>query len=150
MRAQFQILVLPFLIKENTPYYAVFKRRKGNYWQFIAGGGEDDESIINAAKRESEEEAGIDINPDKFIMLDTVNSVPRTYFKDHENNKDIYVIPEYAFAVQISNDELTISGEHTEYRWMEYSEAYEHLKYDGNRTALWELNEKIKDRVIKV
>ena len=59
---------------------------------------------------------------------------------------DIYVIPEYAFAVEIiSNDNIQLSNEHKEYKWVEYDEAMKKLKYDSNKTALWELNERIKN-----
>lgn len=37
-----------------------------------------------------------------------------------------------------------LSSEHKEYRWVEYDEAMRLLKYDSNKTALWELNERLK------
>jgi hypothetical protein len=38
MRAAFQVLVIPYKITDNIPYYAVFKRSDAEYRQFVAGG----------------------------------------------------------------------------------------------------------------
>jgi dATP pyrophosphohydrolase len=146
MRAAFQVLVIPYKITDSIPYYAVFKRSDAGYWQFVAGGGEGNETIPEAAQRELMEEAGIKAKD--IIQLDTVSSVPKTYFKSHADSKDIYIIPEYCFAVKLTGEEIKLSGEHTEYNWEKYNTVMDMLKYDGNRTALWELDEKIRDGVI--
>ena len=52
MRKPYQVLVLPFTITDNKLYVYIFKRSNGNWWQFIAGGGEDEESIAETAIRE--------------------------------------------------------------------------------------------------
>ena len=54
------------------------------------------------------------------------------------------VIPEYSFAVMIDNTILNLSHEHTEYDWVDYEIAIKRLRYDSNKTALWELDNKIK------
>ena len=41
------------------------------------------------------------------------------------------------------NVEITISHEHTEYQWLEFGSATKILKYDNNRNALWELDERL-------
>ena len=61
MRAPFQVLVIPYKIINNEILYGIFLRSDMKVWQTISGGGEDDESPIEAAKREANEEAGIDI-----------------------------------------------------------------------------------------
>ena len=40
--------------------------------------------------------------------------------------------------------EIKLSDEHPEYRWLKYDEAHKMLKWDSDRTALWELNERLK------
>ena len=57
MRSPFQILVIPFKKNINQIKVAIFKRKNSLNWQFIAGGGEDNETPLEAAKRESHEEA---------------------------------------------------------------------------------------------
>jgi len=54
------------------------------------------------------------------------------------------VIPEYTFAVRMDTTILELSQEHTEYEWVDYKTALKRLRYDSNKTALWELDSKIK------
>lgn len=58
--------------------------------------------------------------------------------------EDCLVIPEYSFAVMIDSTILNLSHEHTEYEWVDYETAMKRLRYDSNKTALWELDNKIK------
>ena len=77
-RAPFQVLVLPYRITpDNAVLYALFKREPstGSYWQGIAGGGENGESPLEAAKRETLEEAGIDPG-NKYTKLDSYAMIP--------------------------------------------------------------------------
>ena len=62
---------------------------------------------------------------------------------------NVYVIPEYSFAIEIKDEDsdIQLSNEHKEYKWVEYDEALKELKYDSNKTALWELNEKLNKRI---
>ena len=54
------------------------------------------------------------------------------------------VFPEYTFAVRMDTTILELSQEHTEYEWVDYKTALKKLSYDSNKTALWELDSKIK------
>jgi len=143
MRAEFQVLVIPFIRNENEgTKYLVFKRTDNSNWQFIAGGGEDSEIPLEAAKRETREEANIIAS--EFYFLKTISMIPITEFRGHKSKKGLYVIPEYCFAVEMKNAVINISMEHTDYKLATYTEATSLLRYDGNKTALWELNERIK------
>jgi dihydroneopterin triphosphate diphosphatase len=143
-RAPFQILVLPFRRCPNgSVQFAVFHCTDGGFWQGIAGGGEDSETPLDAAKREAAEEAGIPATADWFALR-SMSSVPVYYFHGNEHwPENQYVVPEYAFAVACSEAELALSREHTEYRWVSYEEALSLLRYDSNKTALWELQQRI-------
>lgn len=46
--------------------------------------------------------------------------------------------------VCVTEEMLVMSSEHKEYKWVSYSEAFEMLKYDSNRTALWELKTRLQ------
>jgi dATP pyrophosphohydrolase len=146
-RAPFQILVYPFRKTENGKFeYALLKRSDGGYWQAIAGGGEGEETLLEAARRETREESGI-LSTSEFMQLDTVESVPVTEFKDsHLWGDDVYVIPQVCFGVAAQDARIVISHEHTEWGWFPYEEARKLLKYDGNKTALWELDKRLKGR----
>jgi len=144
-RAPFQVLVYPYRKTTNGKFeYALLKREDEGYWQGIAGGGEDEEYPLETARREAFEEAGISPESD-FIQLDTMEFVPVTEFRDsHLWGEDVYVIPQYCFGVIAQNLQITISHEHTEYKWFNYEEARQAIKYDGNKTALWELEKRLK------
>ena len=59
-RAPYQVLVLPYRRTNAGEFeYALFQRANEGFWQFIAGGGEDDETPLQAARRETWEEARI-------------------------------------------------------------------------------------------
>ncbi len=143
MRALFQILVIPFRYKEAQTEYAILKRSDANYWQFVAGGGENVETPLEAAQRESQEETGV---TGEIIELDSMATIPKNCFVAAESwGQDVYVIPEYCFALDVGDSVIRLSGEHTELRWVSYEEAYSLLKWDSNRNALWELNERLKE-----
>ena len=144
MRAPFQILVLPFRKTSSSLEYAILRRSDAKYWQFVAGGGEDEEKPFEAAKRETEEEIGIS-SDDNFVALDSQNTVPKNNFAAASLwDPELYVIPEYCFAVDVENKEITLSCEHTEIQWVDYDTAQKKLQWDSNKNALWELNERLK------
>ena len=55
-----------------------------------------------------------------------------------------YVIPQHYFACDGETLTPTLSAEHTEWRWADEREAMQILRYDGNRTALFELAERLR------
>ena len=141
-RAPFQVHVIPFRKKENFEY-AIFRRADAGYWQGIAGGGEDNESPIEAAKRETSEEANIPAS-ETYFLLKTISSEPVYHFTARNlwpNNQ--YVIPGYYFAVEASNIEIALSYEHLEYKWVNYDDGRKLLNWEDDKTALWELNERL-------
>lgn len=145
MRAPIQVLVIPYKIENDIPLFCVFRRSDAGWWQFIAGGGEDDETPLEAAQRETFEEAGI--NADRLYKLTSIFYVPANCILErHRKNwpVDTYVLPEYCFAFQTDN-EIKISQEHTEYKWLPYDEASKQLHWETDRTALFELNCRIKN-----
>lgn len=144
MRAPFQVLIIPYRRSSRGIEYAVLKRADLGWWQFVSGGGEGAETPLQAAERETAEELGITATG-RLSRLDTVSSVPKTAFSFPEVwSRETYVLPEYCFAVDVGGEEVHISSEHTGIRWVLYEEARELLEWDGNRTALWELRERLE------
>src|SRR5213596_768725 len=113
-RAAFQVLVIPYRTMENgEPRYLVYKRSDLDVWQWIAGGGEDEEKPEQTARREAREEANISENA-RLIRLDSIASIPATDFADHHLwGTQVYVIPEYSFGVEVKDEEVYLSSEHS-------------------------------------
>ena len=46
---------------------------------------------------------------------------------------------------EIGNNQIKLSNERETMQWCNYEEAMSKLEYDSNKTALWELNERLKN-----
>lgn len=151
-RAPYQVLILPYCIVDvmhSQIEYALFKRKDMDVWQCIAGGGEIGETPLETAKRETLEEIGIPIN-DQFIQLDSKATIPVEYVVGTFLwGNETYVIPEYCFGVDLREEKIIISKEHTEFTWVCFEKAIELLEWDSNKNALWELNKRILCQGIK-
>ena len=140
MRAPFQVLVFPFRKALRGIEYAAFHRADmPGVWQAIAGGGEGGESPLEAAAREANEEAGIPAHLE-FVRLDSCSTVPVEWTAGFLWGPGTLVIPEHAFGVDVAGLAIEIGIEHVDYRWGEYTAIADLLKWDSNRSALWELN----------
>jgi dATP pyrophosphohydrolase len=145
-RAPLQVLVLPFRRRaDGGTEYAVFRRAdQVDAWQGLAGGAEQGESAEQAARREMSEESRIPGGA-LLIPLDATASVPAVHFAESKKwRPDVYVVTERAFGVRVPDGHtITLSAEHSEYRWLSYDAAARLLTWDSNKIALWELNERL-------
>lgn len=133
-------------MNDGSIEYALLKRIDDGLWQAITGGGEDQETPLEAARRETREESGVPPTS-PFLQLDTIESVPVSEFRNSAIwGEDIYVIPQYCFGVMVEDFEIAISPEHTEYKWVPYEEARQLLNFTGEKTALWELDKKVRGK----
>lgn len=140
MHELYQILSIPYRIVDGTPWFCAFRRTDSDYWQFIAGGGENGETPIEAAKRETAEETGVETT--NLQQLKCIAYVPAEVITESRRqhwDKNIYVIPEYSFAFECDSEPL-LSNEHNEYKWLAYDEARKLLKWDSNKVAMYEVN----------
>lgn len=144
-RAPFQVVVLPFRLRPGRGVeYAVFRRSDDGRWQGIAGGGEDAETPDQAARREAWEEARIPAAI-PILRLQAMGAVPVACFSDRDHwPADLTVVPEYAYGADAGDSDLVLSDEHTESRWADYRAAHDLLHYQSNRTALSELDERLR------
>lgn len=144
MRQPYQTLVFPYKRDGNEFKYAIFLRKDFNIWQAISGGGEEGEKILETAKRECFEEAQIDPNSE-YMELDSMCTIPVVKVrKGFFWGDDVFVVKEHSFGVNVEGQELILGDEHNEIKWASYEEAKELLKFDSNKNALWELNERLK------
>lgn len=148
MRAPFQVLIIPYKIIDKEIFYGVFLRKKQKIWQFVSGGGEDSELPIETVIRELREETAISVKKENIIQLETKSTIPVVSVTGEFTwGEDVFVVPEHTFAVNINDYDIKLSNEHKEVIWVKYDEAISNLKFDSNKTALWELNEKMKRKI---
>lgn len=144
MRQPYETLIFPYKKEKNEIQFAIFLRKDMKFWQGICGGGEEGETILETAKRETYEETGIK-NNSYFMQLDTITTIPVVSITGKFTwGDDVFLVKEYCFGVDATGQEIKLSKEHIEFRWLNYEEAKQLLKYDSDKTALWELNERLK------
>lgn len=144
-RAPLQVLIFPYRRAAAGGFeYAIFRRSDGDYWQGLAGGAEAGESSEQAARREMMEEAGIPPGA-PLLALDSMATVPAFHFSERRSwGPDVYVVPERAFGVLLAEGQtIVLSREHADYRWVSCEDGMRALRWDSNKTALWELNERL-------
>lgn len=149
-RAAFQVLVLPYRSDRADGFvYALFRREDASYWQGVAGGGEQGESPLEAARRETAEEAGLP-EDSQFTPLDSMITIPVVDVTgDFLWGPDVLMIPEHAFGVRCDRGEIRLSPEHTEYGWFSFDDAVRLVRWDSNRNALWELNHRLRHGMLR-
>lgn len=147
MRAPYQILAFPFIKEDEEYQYAIFKRKDLNIWQGIAGGGEDNEDLVATMKREAFEKALIDKEA-PFVRLASFCTIPTVNICGLKWGKKIIMIPEFAFGIKVLSRRLTAGAEHSEYLWLDCEDAIKKLEYDSNKSALWELDYRLKNKCL--
>ena len=146
MRKPYQILAFPFIMERGKYYYAIFKRKDLNIWQGIAGGGEGNEKPIGTMRREVYEETSIDRKA-YCVRLASMTTIPAVNICGLKWG-DIIMIPEFTFGVETRSRKLKISDEHSQYLWLSCKDAIKKLKYDSNKSSLWELDYRLKNKSI--
>ena len=106
-------IVLTGIIKCLDEYLVVKRSKNDNYlpgiWEFPGGNIEDGELILEALKREINEEISVDIDTSKVKLI---------HFYDEIKEKYHYI--ELDFLININNKNLNIklSNEHDEFIWV--------------------------------
>lgn len=145
-RQPLQILAFPFYRNGDKVEYCLFEREDKKVWQGIAGGVDCGEIPDKAALREAYEEAGIEQG--KLIVLESIATMPSVEVKKYFLEDNILIVKETAYGIEVKSKAIVLSNEHSRYEWLEYEDAYSRLLWDSNRTALWELNYRIQNRMI--
>lgn len=147
MRLPKQVLIIPYRIVRDKIQYCIFKRRDLTVWQWVAGGVEDfDKNLLDAAKRELWEETQLkDVTIEELELITPIPVV--NIVKEFQWGQDVFYAKEYAFAANTTNQSIQLSEEHDEYQWVNFEKAKEMLKYDSNKSALWELDVKLKRKI---
>jgi len=143
MRLPIKVQCIVFRKKEGKIEFLLLKtvETRGGYWQSITGGyKESDISLFTAAKRELNEETGIE---EKNILA--------SYEKIHTFQfKGIHKLihTEFVFGFEVNSEvEVNLANqdhiEHTEYQWCTYEQAIKLLFHDSSKESLKALMAKI-------
>lgn len=97
---------------------------RGGYWQPVTGNVDPGESVEDCAVREVREETGIS-------GLRNVLQVGRFAFE-----KQGRMFQESIFGAESDTDQVVLSSEHTEYRWLAHDQARESIGFRSNKDAL--------------
>lgn len=117
-----------YRINNQQPEVLLLKRSKerGDFWNVVNGTLESDESVKGCRERELFEEAGIK------DVLDWSGEINRFSFKYQD-----YIIVVLVYAAKVKkNQEVIINNEHTEYKWLKFSEAIKMVKFDDDKKGL--------------
>lgn len=146
MRQPKTVLVFPFRqVPGSGPLYAIFQRADDANWQGVSGGVEDDEELAAAARRETAEETGF-AGAHPLYRLTMTSGVDKTCYRAAVHwPEDLYIVPKHYFAMDLTAalGDVVLSCEHQQVRWCGYDEAHAALRYDDDRTALWELHARL-------
>ena len=116
-------------VKKKIHFLLLKRAGTKNYehlWQGVAGKIEKGESAWQAALRELDEETSL--KPKCMFIADHVS-------KFYEGIGDrINLIP--VFGIEVGSEEVRLSDEHTEFRWMNVDEAEETLVWDGQKKGI--------------
>ena len=125
----------------NTKTHKVLllQRNDGNnIWEIPGGKRENNEDIVNALKREVQEETGLIINEYKLVYVSPI-------FENHPFLKPFLNIGYLCF---VENSDVVISDEHLDYKWVSLeelaiyldNEIFSDLKINGMIRELERIN----------
>ena len=121
-----KVELIVFKRTEDVYSFLLLKRNPedGGFWQPITGTLEMDESIRQCMLRELKEETGIN----------KVINISEEIHRFSWQKKD-YTVVEMVYGAEVSHQDVTLSPEHTEYKWCNFDEAMKLLEKENNKNA---------------
>ena len=119
-----------FLQTKNGIRFLLMKRNLNkiyeHLWQGVAGKIETGETAPETAIRELKEETGLD--PLTMFVADHVSK----FYEAHGDQ--INLVP--VFGIEVNSDNVTLSEEHIDYKWVDINEALSILVWNGQKEGL--------------
>ncbi len=107
------------------------------HWGFPKGNIEVGEKEQDAGIREVQEETGIS----KIVLIDNFREKVHYIYK--RQRKTIHKEVVY-FLAKSNEKEVTLSFEHSGYKWLCYGDALKQLSFENAKTVLMKANQKIE------
>ena len=116
--------------KSKEIRFLLLKRAKTkiyeHLWQGVAGKIEAGEAAWEAAIRELKEETGFE--PVRMFVADHVS-------KFYEAHGDwVNMVP--VFGIEVEDEEVKLSGEHCEFKWVDFNTAHQTLIWSGQKDGI--------------
>lgn len=111
-----KFLILKRASDENYP----------NIWQMVTGKIRDDEKAFETAIREICEETGLDVK--ELYVVPKVN----LFYNSEDNSSNLVPV----FLAIVDKDEVILSPEHQEYRWVRKKEAKSLFAWPGQSESV--------------
>lgn len=136
---------------EKSAGAVVFRKEKGKliylliqyglgHWGFPRGNLAKGESWQEAAEREIVEET--DLKGIKFIH--DFKEVSKFFYK--KDGETIYKIVTF-FLAETTEEEIKLSFEHKDYKWLEYNEAFDLITYKDSKETLKKAENFLKKKI---
>ena len=120
-----------FRMTNNALEFLLLKRSETEIypgiWQMVTGSVHDNENAFDTALREIKEETGL--IPVKFWVVPHMNS----FYSPQRDS--VCMVPVFAGLISI-DDDVRISVEHSEFKWVVSEEARKMLAWDGQRKSV--------------
>ncbi len=124
-----------FQIDQGIIRYLLLRYGLG-HWGFPKGNIEVGEKEQDAGIREVQEETGIS----KIVLIDNFREKVHYIYK--RQGKTIHKEVVY-FLAKSNEKEVTLSFEHSEYKWLCYEDSLKQLSFENAKTVLMKANQKI-------
>lgn len=121
MNTMFLIGPRATIYNTKTNKVLLLQRNDGNnVWEIPGGKRENNENIVDALKREVQEETGLIINEYKLVYVSPI-------FENHPVLKPFLNI---GYLCLVDNSDVVISNEHMDYKWVSVEELANYLDND--------------------
>jgi dATP pyrophosphohydrolase len=127
-----------YLKTDDDLKFLLLKRNKNkiyeHLWQGVAGKIEEGETAPEAAIRELKEETGLD--PVNMFVADHVSR----FYEVHGDRVNLVPV----FGIEVDSEEVMLSEEHVDFKWVNISEALNTLVWNGQKEGIQMVYDMVK------
>jgi 8-oxo-dGTP pyrophosphatase MutT (NUDIX family) len=137
--------IIPFSLLDGEPRYFIGRSSDADgttgFWKFPKGHKEEGETDLQAARRETKEEIGIDVDEGNVLTGQSFEeSYEFTYGAENKRGDGIVQKVNTYWLAEVNEEvEVQLNEEFSEYRWATFADTMELLP-DNSRDFLVEAN----------